>query len=1067
MPALRLGMPPNQKIRGHRRTSGRGDAAGRRARRGTVLLMVVAMLSMLFVVGVALLTTVTFETGAIAGATRAKQQTSVINRLSREVRAVLRQGFVGNDGKPYNRDAPSLIGADTYGEIPGVHPMLASLEPHDATGAGQWHFYAASDLELALSSPPIPLHQAANDGSGIRPGTNLVHINFALGQDNPIFTGFDPIDETEEGSTRLRDDTAGGGQQGALFRRDADGDGVWDSYEYELPLSRFPASVRGDLADQLRADDNVLNPEAIYYAIRVIPHGAMVDVGHAHQTLLDAALGAVIDMGEAGNVAGPYVPEGEEVSLRRRFLLPPRNLPLSSLQSHPSANGAIPHALYESFVNLWGDFDSDLELARWWPIDTGQNGDLTGNPEELGQSWLHWMDPIHVDYDYRHLITTASHDDQLMRIGRDPLSPNGDWIEDIIAAEAGPPQVDNFDIDEWPDTGAAELLGRLKVSLPGLVKDAMEDEGLTYPEDLDVFLDLDLSNDNYERFVYTIQDAFTLMLRNVESMDTNQPALEIRDTAAALTANLIDFMDSDDVPTAVPIRDLGSGIASTNPVFFVFGLERQPYITEIYLDQTNGNFLVELFNPHSDSASLSLYQTGQYRYKIGTPGNVNGDRVELTGSIVSPGFLLVGVDNSNLAGGTPFQLDQDLTFGLGAIVQLLMEVDGNLIVVDEMAAPSGELSNQRQTTDSNPWFAPIARSTEDPTHSLGSHLLSSPPAGTYPVEVQFANTGVVASTADVVGAFPTTGSLLLLMRYGNHVRNSPLGGTFTLELASGASEIDNGRMPVFDQDPTQLAHDPQADPNDPLGLYIPWGQLVFDYFTALPLQNDPGTDDVEQPLVDQNGLRVHGRIDINAAPWTVLAGLPMIPAGRIPAPFRAKIKATANLDANDAFATPIGPQLAKSIVAYREARPVNESPDFGAGRRLRTGPGAPFSGFLTVGELANVRPDPVGSGNAGTGGIWDIDSGVINNTANIPPYPNPDYVNAVAVLVALGDWVTTRSQVFTIYGTLRGGGEKSAVDQKAIRFQETVDRLPCAFSDRLPRRIGPRVVGPYAQASRN
>ncbi|MCH7526174.1 MAG: hypothetical protein IID39_01935, partial [Planctomycetes bacterium] len=314
-----------------------------------------------------------------------------------------------------------------------------------------------------------------------------------------------------------------------------------------------------------------------------------------------------------------------------------------------------------------------------------------------------------------------------------------------------------------------------------------------------------------------------------------------------------------------------------------------------------------------------------------------------------------------------------------------------------------------------------------------------------PVQIDFANTG------DVATAFSTTGSLLLLSRYANTT-----SAAFTSALLAGKDQIDNGRIPIFDQ--SQLAHDPTApgaDPNDPFALYIPWGQLVFDYFTALPLGNeyDPMVPSDMTPTIDQGGLRVHGRIDINSAPWSVLAGLPMIPSDQIPGPFRAKITAMIpTLQVGNA--TAIDFELAQSIVAYREARlitdAVGNTEDFGA-NRLRVS-----TGFLTTGELANVR----GLGSSGL--AYGIDSDVIDGTAN------EDYVKAVAVLVALGDWVTTRSHVFTVYGTLRGSGTKSAVDAKAIRFQETVDRLPSFFNkNRLPRRIGPRSVGPYAQASRD
>ena len=101
------------------------------------------------------------------------------------------------------------------------------------------------------------------------------------------------------------------------------------------------------------------------------------------------------------------------------------------------------------------------------------------------------------------------------------------------------------------------------------------------------------------------------------------------------------------------------------------------------------------------------------------------------------------------------------------------------------------------------------------------------------------------------------------------------------------------------------------------------------------------------------------------------------------------------------------------------------------------------------------------------GGVIDEDQGN-NNTEN--------FVNAVAALYALGDWVTVRSQVFTVYGVLRGEedlaitdpdlttqAKKRArdVDSRAIRFQETIDRLPTVLGEPVPSRIGARTISPY------
>jgi hypothetical protein len=76
------------------------------------------------------------------------------------------------------------------------------------------------------------------------------------------------------------------------------------------------------------------------------------------------------------------------------------------------------------------------------------------------------------------------------------------------------------------------------------------------------------------------------------------------------------------------------------------------------------------------------------------------------------------------------------------------------------------------------------------------------------------------------------------------------------------------------------------------------------------------------------------------------------------------------------------------------------------------------------------------------------------------------------------NWVTTRSHVFTIYGVIRGAHAPlpdltdpdydaklrsfNEANQKAIRFQSTVDRLPMIFGSRQPVRIGSRITGGYA-----
>ncbi|MCH7873504.1 MAG: hypothetical protein IID33_17535, partial [Planctomycetes bacterium] len=345
-------------------------------------------------------------------------------------------------------------------------------------------------------------------------------------------------------------------------------------------------------------------------------------------------------------------------------------------------------------------------------------------------------------------------------------------------------------------------------------------------------------------------------------------------------------------------------------------------------------------------------------------------------------------------------------------------------------------------------------------------------------------------------------------------------------------QIDNGRMPVFDPpvrecttpfgtrtgtrcrssaDCTSGATceqivpgvhhaDPSAAPvNVPGGTeYLPWGQLLWDYFTVLPLSSQgpyPSAEGAVRaaadalPRVDLDGLRVHGRININAAPWMVMGGLPLIPTRRIPEDFRSKIEsvlATRRLEAGllpiaDTQAGQLAGDLAMAVVAYRDALEITFAT--GAGT-VTTGDfgddwrgwekDSPLSrrgtGLLTIGELANIRH--TGASDM----LFRVDSGELD--ARELYDREPDYVKAVALLVSLGDWVTVRSHVFTTYGTLRGEPDfdrfpddtttdedevdrADDVDKRAVRFQETVDRLPTLLGASKPARIGQRYVGPY------
>ena len=173
-------------------------------------------------------------------------------------------------------------------------------------------------------------------------------------------------------------------------------------------------------------------------------------------------------------------------------------------------------------------------------------------------------------------------------------------------------------------------------------------------------------------------------------------------------------------------------------------------------------------------------------------------------------------------------------------------------------------------------------------------------------------------------SYPTVGFLLFLSRYA-HVQNlgaaggstkdriipitqalerawkarsyrvvppGPLGGAM---LQGAEYPADFGFMPIFDNSQggltgyiEEVTRDDASGGGSPTG--IPWGMLVFDYFTTL----NPWRDINGDGAADVDPLAVPGRININTAPWFVLANLPMLgptngSAGAVSDPYSAEL----------------------------------------------------------------------------------------------------------------------------------------------------------------------------------
>lgn len=308
--------------------------------------------------------------------------------------------------------------------------------------------------------------------------------------------------------------------------------------------------------------------------------------------------------------------------------------------------------------------------------------------------------------------------------------------------------------------------------------------------------------------------------------------------------------------------------------------------------------------------------------------------------------------------------------------------------------------------------------------------------------------------------------------------------------------VDFGHMPIFDN-----TQEVQSGAQKVVGEFtdtgrIPWGLLVFDYFTTLN-PNDANSDGTEGDRLDP--YRVEGRININAAPWYVLAGLPLLgpTSSRDLALSKFGEAAFWSIKSGGLVGTPADPNnpaprypsglvygsgltnggwyrmrpwLAQSIAAYRDRvqyadnvtgnnpLPFAESYYRTLYRIVNSGNSDPYGpirgagddvlnpntsatwkrGFLTVGELANVMgfdgsTSGISSENPVLGGYRGDPSAQLGG----------DFMKAVSLLALLDtQFLTTRSNTFTVYLTLTDRQDPQA----SVRSQVTIDR-----SNLLPR----------------
>lgn len=1177
--------------------------------RATVLLMVVGMLAMLFVIITAYLTLARFERLTLQQVDGRRESRRVVDALNDLLRSYIREEITNNDGKvlgefnptkPYHFENLPGVGASRY--LASLEPVLDAygMDLGDQENQARYGSLAADSTYGSLKNMRFPAVTMLLDDAGS--GLIQPYIAQLL------------WDKSEDGAIDVNDLT---GNSRDPFM-DADGDGIPDS---DFLAMRLGTEIANTLAGRsVRVPDRSLYPprfnrgsneESVamwrefersskyMIAARVVSHGGMVALqapGDAGSTFngysnvwnrrFVAGLFSELNTDRSGFDTSSSTAfyreigsnaEALEPLLRRRFLLP-------TWRPAGTNDALTAPAILRTLETDWPrTFAPDLLAGRgpartekWQRFSFVRDGSVPNR--QTGRDWETYVGATYLDpsayleessqtpgqalstYDVRHLLTTMSHSDDLVRLTKERTGA--------------------VDRDADPNADLRLPLGTAKFDL-GLINRAFRADG-TYNDSPIT----PLNRINGPAIVQRLAAYYYQMLsshKEFPDLDTGQNSEEQRrreqsfmlavNTVAAAAPRLVlnsgeeggctDVVYHSDFPTV-----------GGEPVMYV-GYGPQPFLTQViaYNEATSsaGDYEValgiEIYNPNdptdvnADAHALPVKWYGisiNDDYEAGVADALTIlDPLRVSnlqnGRLPGRTFAAFAVQTGNNSffdapfGGSlrvpstsPASGSRDIRVKLWRF-----SVAGTAFKIDELEVrvPEGsEYDGDRE------WYVNASRdcSTEqvdlfgdynDPNLAARWRMVmnkvqdsavsgSSPSAerndlgNAAPQSGQFAPfipLYVMSRSCDNADSgqpypgyrllngtrrptsFPTPGFLLFVPRYA-HVRKLDAGGA-PLSVSPTMGQIlehvwddagsgyslstypaDFGHMPVFDN--RQPAESNSYFDNSRAGR-LPWGQLVFDYFTTLNL-DDPNRDGDFSDGIDP--LRVPSRVNINTAPWSVLAQMPVLnptslenlDPGLSPA-FRDTRAGV--LIGTDALGAPrfaaewlrnsqstafsdvlrLGPHLAVSAAVYRDriayvdgARGylpnfVHERNTDGAYREagiygaIRAGvanssTNPTKTGFLSIGELLNVKGFDYDYLKGAGGAALRRNGGFETLRDN-----GGDFFRGVGVLALLdSQFLTTRSNTFTVYLTVAD----RANPQASIRSQITVDR-----SNILPRAV--------------
>lgn len=758
-------------------------------RRGSVLVLVIAVLAMLFVIGATQLMVARSERKTAEERSLKSNANGVAASAIIPASATSTEDAIGMNALAYDagwnsaepsrlQDAADFTGVAINTDIAQRSArsgdlLTGSLEPYFDPTLQAWSYYFMS------WSKDVPVLTDTN-ADGIpdnieEPGSLTITPNSSpvVGND---FVGRSPV------NGNYRD--AGTGKLCA----DADGDGIVDA--------RWIGTMSGCDVYQ-----------------RVISHGGMVSVDRMTHPAL---LAQVIHPDDAVYHEQPWllftrwsgttkeeVRAQDEARLRRRFSLPGsilydsndwKALPQSG--SEWDLRTLLPYTLgYRSSTaayasHYWRVGSPPTEaLAR----DVTSDSDYTWWDRRMkpGNPFASSYSKADDKYDRQHLLTTHSNDD-LLRPVRDEKKLLGDAsaTDDTTLAIR---QL-YYAINPTDNAGTSGVVQTRPIQAYGLINPggtaslAFNKNGLRTQFSLRDVLERSTGTGSVARAMQ-LTGYYLAMMQHTASTDGRTPADQLR-MAAQLAVNTIDYADADPIPTVFAYYEP----TGTAPVVEVVGIEKQPYITEAYAKvvktynagavetlHSNCVFAVELYNPYNVAISLQRYEINDISLDTTATARNLADGNAWDGMIPPRSYLLFVSQAADPTGN--LTADNYPFTSTDTVVQKQMVVLPELNLspaVSAGATPTAGLDHvklERTTTD----MLVLANGTHTPLASLVVDQLG-------PASVNNVTLGAVPQ-ADPTMAASTTVRHTSLQRHKEPDPANPIFWHFTIAKQKGWESI--------------------------------------------------------------------------------------------------------------------------------------------------------------------------------------------------------------------------------------------------------------------------------------